>query len=122
MRRWSLYLMTLLYVAAGINHFIHPDMYLQMMPPYLPWHTALVSISGICEIVFALLLLPVSTRKWGAWCIILLLVAVFPANIQMSINYARAANPDFWLTLLRLPIQILLIGWAWIFTEKSHEL
>jgi len=112
--------MVLLYISAGINHFVHPAFYLQIMPPYISWHQALVSISGICEIAFALLLLPVSTRKWGAWCIILLLVAVFPANIQMTINYAREDNPGLWLSILRLPLQFLLIWWAYSFTGRKQ--
>lgn len=112
--------MVLLYIAAGINHFVHPAFYLQIMPPYTPWHQALVIISGICEISFALLLLPVPTRKWGAWCVILLLVAIFPANIQMTINYAREDNPGLWLSILRLPLQFLLIWWAYSFTGRKQ--
>jgi uncharacterized membrane protein len=122
MKKISLYVMVVLYIAAGVNHFVHPVFYLQIMPPYVPWHHALVMISGICEIVFALLLLPGSTRRWGAWCIILLLVAVFPANIQMAINYARESNPGLWLSILRLPLQFLLIGWAYSFTGRDKAL
>lgn len=105
-------------MAAGINHFIHPEFYLKIMPPWLPWHEALVLISGVCEVVFALLLLLPATRRAGAWLIILLLVAVFPANIQMTINYWQEHNPKLWLTILRLPLQFLLIWWAYIYTKK----
>jgi len=113
----SLYAMAVLYIAAGINHFWHPGMYKRIMPPYLPWPLPLVYASGICEIAFALLLLPKGTRILGAWLIIALLIAVFPANIQMTIDYSRRHNPYTWLTILRLPAQILLIAWAWQFTK-----
>ena len=111
--------MTGVYVVAGSNHFIHPGTYLQIMPSWLPHQLALIYISGFCEIIFGLLLLPLTTRRIAAWCIILLLVAVFPANIQMSINYFHDGNSYRWLTILRLPLQLLLIRWAWLFARKN---
>lgn len=109
--------MSLLYIAAGINHFVRPGMYKRIMPAYLPWHLELVYISGACEILFGLLLLPVATRPTAAWLIIGLLLAVFPANIQMAVNYARASSPWLWIALLRLPLQLVLIWWAWCYTR-----
>ncbi len=114
----SLYTMSVFYIAAGINHFWHPVMYKRIVPPCLPWPMPLVYISGVCEIVFALLLLPLSTRWIAAWLIIALLIAVFPANIQMTLDYSRRHNPYTWVTIARLPIQILLIWWAWQFTKR----
>lgn len=111
--------MALLYLLAGLNHFIKPEMYMKIMPPWMPYPKQLVIISGVFEIVLALLLLPVVTRRIAAWGIIILLIAVFPANIQMSINYYRENNPYFWITLLRLPLQFVLIWWASRFTRKE---
>ncbi|MEO8404912.1 MAG: MauE/DoxX family redox-associated membrane protein [Chitinophagaceae bacterium] len=122
MRSVFLYLMSALYIAAGINHFWHEEYYLLIMPPWLPWHHALVVISGICEILFGILLLFVPTRRFAAWCIILLLIAVFPANIQMLINYKQTDDPKLWLAVVRLPIQILLIWWAYSFTKNKSGL
>jgi len=112
----SLYSMAALYVAAGVNHFVNPRMYLRIMPPWLPYHEAMNYISGACEIVFALMLIPLATRSIGAWLLIALLVAVFPANIQMSINYKRKHHPYYWITIVRLPLQLVLIWWAYSFT------
>lgn len=78
----GLYLCALLYIAAGINHFVNAEMYLRTMPPYLPAHEALVALSGVIEIVLgvALVLRPKTRlRVWAAWGIVLLLIAVFPA-------------------------------------------
>ncbi len=111
--------MSVFYVAAGVNHFWHRDVYLQIMPPWLPWHTELVIISGIFEILFALLLIFQRSRKLAAWSIILILVAVFPANIQMMINYSHESNPGLWIATVRLPIQIILIWWAYSFTRNQ---
>lgn len=117
MKKISLYLMILFYAGAGINHFVHPSFYLQIMPPWLPWHNELVFVSGVAEVICALLLLFPETRRIGAWAVIALLIAVFPANIQMLLNYKAAHNPQVWIAVLRLPIQLLLIWWAYGFTK-----
>lgn len=113
----SLYTMTGFYVLAGINHFVNPKWYLRIIPAWIPFPNLTNYLSGLCEIVFALMLLPDSTRNPGAWLLIALLIAVFPANVQMCINYYVYKNPYFWLTVLRLPMQLLLIWWAWQFTK-----
>ena len=110
--------MAVLYIAAGINHFVHPDMYITIMPPWLPYHAALVLISGICEVVFGLMLLLPTTRKMAAWLIIVMLIAIFPANIQMMLHYMDENNPRLWMAVVRLPLQVLLIWWAYGFTKE----
>jgi uncharacterized membrane protein len=117
MKQALLYLMALVYVAAGTNHFINPKWYMRIMPPWLPAPTFMNMASGALEIVFALLLIPEATRSMGAWLLIALLVAVFPANIQMCINYAHYKNPYLWVTILRLPLQIVFIWWAYQYTK-----
>lgn len=121
MRRFSLYSMALLYIVAGVNHFVNPAFYQKIMPPYLPYHSFLIYISGVFEILFALLLLPVKTRRIGAWLIILLLLFVFPANIQMAIDFYKNAHPYLWAAILRLPLQFVLIWWAHTFTKKKAD-
>jgi uncharacterized membrane protein len=113
-----LYVMAMLYMAAGIYHFVNPRFYQKIMPTYLPWHIPLVYISGICEIVFALLLIPESTRPMAAWLIIILLITVFPANIQMTVSFWQKQYSGLWIALLRLPLQLVFIWWAWIYTKK----
>lgn len=117
MKFFGLYIMSLLYVAAGILHFIRPKVYLKIMPTYLPYPLQLVYISGICEILFGLLLLFPVTRTAGAWLLVLLLIAVFPANIQMAVTFYQKNNPALWIAILRLPLQFVLIWWAWTYTK-----
>lgn len=117
MNRFFLYLMAALYILAGINHFWHPRTYLGIMPPYIPYPAAMVAVSGICEVLFGGMLLMQQTRVMGAWLIIALLIAVFPANIQMATNWQRAGHPLLWLAIARLPLQALLIWWAWAYTR-----
>jgi uncharacterized membrane protein len=117
MKMISLVLMGCLYIVAGINHFIHPASYLGIMPHWVPFHNAAVFVSGLCEVLFALLLLIPSTRRIAAWGIILLLIAVFPANVQMMLNYLHEGKNGLWVTVIRLPLQAVLIWWAYIFTK-----
>ncbi len=109
--------MAALYMLAGINHFVNPDFYKKIMPPWLPWHYSIIFVSGVAEILLGLLLLPLQTRKWAACGIITLLIIIFPANVQMMLNYWHNNNPNVWIAILRLPLQLLLIGWAYQFTR-----
>jgi uncharacterized membrane protein len=104
------------FVLAGANHFLHPGFYLRMMPPSLPWHLGLVYLSGVFEVALGALLLVPRCAPLAAWGIIALLIAVFPANVYMALNPERF--PEFSSTALycRLPIQGILIAWAYWFT------
>lgn len=117
----SLYTMASIYIASGIYHFIDPSFYEKIMPKYLPWHLFFIYLTGILGIVFGLLVLPKRTRKAGAWCLIVFLLAVFPANFQMMVNFMFDNNPYLWLAVLRLPLQLILIWWAWLYTEAKEE-
>jgi uncharacterized membrane protein len=115
-----LWLMALFYVFAGIQHFRVPHFYIPMMPPYLPWHAELVFLSGVAELLCGLGVLIPATRKYAAWAMIALLVAVFPANIHVAFNKI----PVFGATegagsagFIRLPFQLVLIAWAWWYTR-----
>ena len=104
-----------LFVFAGTLHFIIPDQYAAVMPPALPMQRALVFISGVAEIAGGIGLLVPRTRRAAGIGLILLLIAVWPANLQMLLN-ARAAGASPWvqmLFLLRLPLQLVLIYWVW---------
>jgi uncharacterized membrane protein len=115
----SRYLCGLLYIGAGVNHFVNVDFYTSIMPPYLPWHLALVYISGVAEIVLGVALLVHRWSRWAAWGLIALLVAVFPANVHMALHpelfpWARPTG-----LLIRLPIQGLLVAWAYWYTRSD---
>ncbi len=107
-----------LFIAAGANHFINPAFYTRMMPEYLPWHAALVAISGVAEIVLGAMLLVPRFQVIAAWGLIALLVAVFPANVNMTMHpemYPTMSSTALWI---RLPIQGLLIAWAYWYTRR----
>ncbi len=108
--------MAALYVVAGILHFTATRFYVRSMPPYLPAHQLLVYVSGVAEIVLGLGLLFPAVRSLAAWGIILLLIAVFPANVYM-LTSGRFTNLPTWALVLRLPLQLVLIWWAYQYTK-----
>ena len=117
--RW---LFTVVMVGAGLNHFINPDPYIAMMPDALPAHRELVYLSGIAEVAGGLGLILPATRKLAAWGLILLFIAVFPANVNMAVNdlpLGDNAVPS-WALWARLPLQLVFIAWAWWFTRDKR--
>ena len=111
-------LFALFFVGAGINHFLRTAFYLRMMPPYMPFHPAAVYVSGVAEIALGLLLLVPQTTIVAAWGLIALLVAVFPANLQMAMH--PETFPEFTPAALwiRLPFQPLMMAWAFWLTRR----
>ena len=116
-------LLAVTFVAAGAKHFISPSAYASVMPPYLPNHRELVAISGACEMAGGVgVLLPQPLRRWAGWGLVALLIAVFPANIEIARRGATFGSTQIapiwgWL---RLPFQALLIAWALFATKPPR--
>ncbi|HEY7769056.1 DoxX family protein [Longimicrobium sp.] len=104
-----------IFVVAGVLHFAITDMYVRVMPPYLPWPRELVMASGACQLAGGVGLCVPRLRRAAGWGLVLLLVAVWPANLQMYTD-AQASGDDLLrvtLLLVRLPLQLVLIWWVW---------
>ena len=108
-------------VAAGVNHFVNPEFYVAIMPPYVPWHFAMVVVSGIAETALGVAVLVPTLRAAAGWGIVALLIAIFPANVHMAIAEPGAYDAPAWGLWLRLPIQGLFIAWAWWCTRPDED-
>lgn len=111
----SLWILAAIFITAGALHFIAPDSYTRIVPRWLPAPRILVYVSGAFELLGGLGLLIRPLRKFAAWGLIALLIAVFPANIQM-LQSAHATGALGWAQLLlwlRLPLQPLLMWWVY---------
>lgn len=113
---WHLYLMAFLYIIAGINHFRSPRMYIRIIPPTFENPKLINTLSGIAEILLGILLMFPLSKKFAAWGIIALLVAIFPANLFMFQNKKASFGLPRWVLFIRLPLQIALIYWAYQYT------
>ena len=116
-----LWLLGIAFIGAGVNHFVRPDFYTKIMPRYLPWHLELVYVSGVAEALLGIMVLIPKFRRLGAWGLIALLIAVFPANIHMALNPQDYSNIPAVLLWVRLPLQFVLIAWAYWFTGGAKE-
>ena len=114
------YLMALFYIVAGANHFINPDFYVRMMPSVLPWPLEIVWITGVMEIALGIMVLIPAWVRVASWGLIFLLVAVFPANLNMAFNEnLHFGIQPIWL-YLRLPLQFVFIAWAYGYTRPNR--
>ena len=114
--------MAIMLLITGAGHFIVPGQVDQLVPAFLPGDPRLWTyLSGVAEIVIALMLLtPLgkriagkSIRLWGAYSAFALFIAVFPANINMAIQWSSRDMPEPLFAYLRLPLQFGLFYWAW---------
>ncbi len=105
----------ILFIIAGILHFLKPEPYLRIMPNFIPYQKAMVYISGAFEIIGGIGFLITDFRILAGWGLIALLFAVFPANINMFMKgYKKKRISLFtWIALIRLPIQFVLMFWIY---------
>lgn len=108
-------LLGMIFIVAGVLHFISPGTYERIMPAYLPLHRELVYLSGALEIAGGLGLISERTRPAAGIGLIVLLIAVWPANLRMLLDARGEGVSTWWVALLwaRLPLQLLLIAWVW---------
>lgn len=120
LKKASIYLMGCSYVLVGILHFVKADFFMNIMPPYLPFPLELVYLSGAAEIVLGSLLLFKKYQSYAAWGLVLLLIAVYPANIYLAFNTAPQEALQvsaFAASWVRLPMQFVLLGIAYWHTK-----
>ncbi len=112
---FSRYIVAIIFIAAAILHFVYTEAYIRVMPEYIPYHRAMVLISGMAELTGGVGILIPKVRIWAGWELIILLIAVFPANIEIAIDvYHRFGwSFNFIANLLRLPLQFVLIYWIY---------
>ena len=115
-------MLAVFFIVAGCLHFIFPANYMKVMPTWLPAHLTLVLISGGFEIAGGIGVLIRPLRRMAGIGLILLSLAVLPANVQMLLNALAdgTALLGVVLLVLRLPLQLLLIYWIWRATQPTR--
>lgn len=113
---WHLYLMAAFYLFAGINHFRKPQLYIKIMPPYIPEKRYVNEFVGGSQVFLAIFLVIPMFTPLAAWSLIPLLIAIFPSNLYMFLNNDASLGIPKWVLFIRLPIQLLLIFWAYQYT------
>lgn len=112
----------LTFIFTGVSHFLMPDTFMQLMPPFIPAPLLMIYISGVFEILGGIGLTIAKTKRLASYGLILLLLAVFPANIYVALENIQLGgfmNYSFY-QWLRLPLQFVLIWWIW-WTAKGEK-
>lgn len=107
--------MAAIYVLAGLFHFVYPSMYERIIPPWIPAKRTMVYLSGILEIVLGIALFFPELRTLALYGIIILLILFLPVHTHMLRDKKAAMGMPKWALLLRLPLQGLLIYWAYLY-------
>ncbi|MBT8178115.1 MAG: hypothetical protein HKP60_03200 [Eudoraea sp.] len=110
---WHYYLMAIFYIVAGTGHFIKPKWYLRVMPPHYPSPGKLVMLTGILEIGLGALLFFPALKNWGLYGIMGMLVLFLSVHTHMLKSKEAAAGIPRWILILRLPLQFVLMYWAY---------
>ena len=110
----NLYLISILFIYAGLAHFINPQFYVKITPSFIPFKQFLVDLTGVLEIIGGFLILFNQTRKTGVFLLVCLLILFFVVHFDMLFTFQVSKNMflNRSLLLLRIIIQFILIGWV----------
>lgn len=108
------------FMLGGIAHFTHPEFFVAIMPPAVPWHLEIVYISGVFEILGAIGILIAGLRQLAGNCLILLVICVSPANIYMWMNPQLFPDVSEIFLSLRLVVQVGLLWLIWWSTRMPR--
>jgi uncharacterized membrane protein len=120
--RWrilGLAIVFLWFMGGGITHFTNPDFFVAIMPPYIGFHLEIVYISGVLEILGAIGILIPKLRQLAGNCLIILVIAVTPANIHMWMNPELFPDVSEPFLSIRLFVQVLLLACIWWSTRMA---
>lgn len=116
------YLLAVFWIGAGINHFVSPEFYVNIMPLYLPAHEVLVALSGLTEIVAGVMVATPRLTKYGAWLCIAHLLVFFTVHVDMIVHAAdRYSDIPLAFLWFRIPLQFLFMYWAWVYTRDPKN-
>lgn len=117
---WHLYVMAVLYILAGINHFRKPQLYYKVIPSFFTDKKFINEFSGSLEVMFGIYLCIPVFSNLAAISLMIYLLVVFPSNIYMAINEKASLGIPKWLLYLRLPFQFALIYWAYQYSDLNN--
>lgn len=110
-----------IFMTTGTLHFVIERFFTAIVPKGLPNPRLLVHLSGIAEFAGGVGVLIPATRRLAGQGLIALLLAVFPANINMAVNSERFKQFPAWALWLRLPLQFAIIAQVWLATQRGAK-
>jgi uncharacterized membrane protein len=104
--------------VAGIVHFAAPKFYESIVPVWAGEPRRVVYLSGVAELLCGAMVAIPKTKRLGAWATLIVLIAVYPANINMAIQAGVPSDAVGWGAWLRLPLQFPMWRWAYRHTRQ----
>ena len=120
-RKFALLIFSFIFIYVGVDHFTNPEFYLNIMPPRFPFQLEAVLISGFFEILGGVGILISRIRKFAAWGLAALIVAVYPANIYMALSPENFPDYPLYLLYFRLVLQFGIFYWAYLITTPKFN-
>lgn len=120
-QKYGLAFMASLYYVAGFTHLLFPQLYKPLMPTWVFLPDEAIFYSGLLEIILATLLLIKRTRVLAAYLIIAMLIIYLPIHVQHVDDCLEAEHSHWWLIAVRIPVQFLLMRWAWKYTSPVEN-
>lgn len=114
---WHLYAMAIMYVVAGVFHFLKPKMYMRIMPNYLPNHKTLVYLSGLAEVILGIAICIPAFKTLGIYGIIAMLLVFLLVHFYMLSSKKASAGIPKWILILRIPLQFFLMYWTYWYLQ-----
>lgn len=121
LRYGGLGIVFLWFFGGGVMHFINPDIFVAIVPPWVPYALAAVYISGFFEVVLALLIIWPKSRPMAGWGLVALTIAVTPANVHMWLHPELFPEVDPSALSVRLVIQVVLLFTIWWSTRIEQK-
>lgn len=118
-KRIALLLLAAFFVFAGVSHFTNEAFFVRIVPPWLPYPLLMVRLSGVAEIAGGAGVLIPGLRRVAGFGLLALLVAVYPANVEMALHPERFPDTSPAFLYARLPFQLLLAAWTWWATKPD---
>lgn len=123
LKKLALYLTSFFFIFTGFRHIFIPELYQIMMPSYLPIPLFFIYLTGALQIICAVMIVSVKTRRWGAYGLMFFLLATLP--VLVYIWTYEDPNPTLWvpswLRMLSIPLQFALIFWVYLFAKKPKS-
>ena len=122
LKRLALWVLGVAMVGIGIDHLVNPAPFERIVPALLPAPFVLVVVSGVFEVLGGLGVLVPLTRRFSAWGLLALFLAVFPANLNMALHHIQLSpegHLPVWAMWARLPLQAVPLAWAYWFTRPE---
>jgi len=122
-RKYSLWGLGICFIFFSIGHAVKADGMVQMLPPWVPFRLPLIYLTGVLELIIGIALFIPKLQANAAKAAIMVFIVFFPANIYAAIN-ATGLGGNQWgpiYLLIRLPLQLILIAWAYFLCIKDHN-